>query len=397
MAEKVPPSYQARYATHWAWERPLFDYSYPSENKFYREFSRDSLVRNCIIANAYYSTAKGFETVLELADPGGKSDEQTAKELEKYRNVKDEIDALNKAVGLDNVLFTAQVKRAIYGCAAFEIVVDNKGKPVSLPPLDSTQLTPVTDETKTELLGFRYKGLEGPTPNEILYFTNLELETGFTGLSDVEPVLEVCETRHQILRVDLKEAAEKLWAPTVIISVDVSGLSDEDAKKAIDQVIAGIEPGKNIAMSQKVTATPIELKSDIPGLIQSLEYCDFEIIGNFRVPKFLIGREKQVNRATAYAELEAYRDGKIAEVQRYLRREIESQWYDPQVHRILGLKTKDPSPVLVKHKWNPISVADFYAQAQAVSQLYESGMGVIDRKKAYDLMGWDPAELEAPE
>jgi len=398
MAEKVPPSYQAAIATHWVWSRPTPAYPYTGTNVFYREFRRDSLVRNCIIANAYYPTAKGFETVLEFADPGGKSDKQVAKELEEYKHVKDEIDALNKAAGLDNVLFVAQIKRSIYGKSGFEIVKDKKDVPISLLPLNSESLKPELDD-EWKLTGFEYQCQSGfYDPTQVLYFVNLGLEADYEGLSDIEPVLDVCETRHQILRVDLKETAEKLWAPTVIITVDVSGLSDEDARKAIDGVIAGIEPGKNIAMSQKVTATPIELKIDIPGLIQALEYCDFEILGNFKVPRFLVGREKQVNRATAYAELEAYRDGPVASIQRYFKREIERQWYDPQVRRILNLKPKEPLPVYIKHRWNPISVADFYEMARAVAELWGNlGQGPIGGKydKVWQLMGWDPSELEA--
>ena len=395
VARKVSPEYQAAVATHWVWSRPTPEYPYTGSNKFYREFRRDSLVRNCIIANAFYPTAKGFETVLELADPGDLSEEQIAAQLEQYQNVKDEIDALNKAVNLDHVLFVAQIKRSIYGKAGFEIVLDKKGVPTQLLPLDSTQLEPELDGD-WNLAGFEYDRQSGfYKPEQVLYFVNLSLEADQEGLSDIEPVLTMCETRQQILATDLKETAEKLWAPTVILTVDVSGLSDADAQKAIDQVITGIEPGKNIAMSQKVTATPVDLKSDIPGLIQSLEYLDFEIIGNFRVPKFLIGREKQVNRATAYAELEAYRDGKVADVQRHLRREIENQWYDRQVRRILDLvDPKKPLPVLVKHRWNPISVMDFAEMADAVSKLYDSGIGIIDRKKGYELLDFDPAELE---
>ena len=33
--------------------------------------------------------------------------------------------------------------------------------------------------------------------------------------------------------------------------------------------------------------------------------------------------------------------------------------------------------------------------AKIVAQLYAEGMGVIDRKKAYELMNWDPKELES--
>lgn len=397
MVRKVPANYQAALATHWSWTSITPTSIEGISNSYYKEFRRNSLVRNCIIANAFYPTAKGFETVLELAEPGTLSEQQIAKKIEDFSYVKDEIDALNKAVNLDNVLFIAQVKRSIFGRSGFEIVLDKKNRPASLLPLESTQLKPDID-ADWNLTGFTYEGKKSfYNADQVLFFTNLSLEADMEGLSDIEPVLDACATRHAILGTDLKETAEKLWAPMVIVTVDVTGLSDEDAKKVVDDVIAGIQPGKNIAMSQKVTVTPVELKSDLPGLMTTLDYLDFEIIGNFKVPRFLIGREKAVNRATAYAELEAYRDGPITNIQRYFKRAIEDQWYDPQTRRTLGLKPDDPLPVYVKHRWNPISVADFYQQAQAVSQLWGNlGQGPIggNLRKVWDLMGWDPSELK---
>lgn len=395
--KKVSPEYEAALARHWSWTRVTPSSISEISNSFYKEFRRDSLVRNCIIANAFYPTAKGFEIVLELSEPGDLTEEQIAVKLEDYRHVKDEINALNKTVNLDHILFIAQAKRSIYGKAGFEIVLDKNNVPTSLLPLDSESLEPDLDED-WNLTGYTYEGKKGfYKPDQVLYFVNLGLEADMEGISDIEPVLDACETRHTILGTDLKECAEKLWAPMVIVTVDVTGLSDDDAQKVIDDVIAGIKPGKNIAMSQKVTVTPIELKSDIPGLIQTLEYLEFDIIGNFKVPRFLLGREKQVNRATAYAELEAYRDGPITSIQRYFKREIEHQWYGPQVRRILGVKPDDPLPVYVKHRWNPISTTDFYEMAKALAALWGShGMGPIGgyRKKVWELLGWDTSELQ---
>jgi hypothetical protein len=58
------------------------------------------------------------------------------------------------------------------------------------------------------------------------------------------------------------------------------------------------------------------------------------ITANFGIPRFLLGRPIE-NRATAYAELEAYVAGPIAHIQRYLKREMERQWYDRWTAKIL--------------------------------------------------------------
>lgn len=57
----------------------------------------------------------------------------------------------------------------------------------------------------------------------------------------------------------------------------------------------------------------------------------------------------------------------------------------------------EPLPVRVKHRWNPVRGADIYAMAEAASKLWGShGMGPLGGKleKIWELMGWDPAELE---
>ena len=87
----------------------------------YRWFRQDELVRRCIVINAAYATmAAGFETelesIVELADDAAEQAFQ-----EKYKFVKDYVDAANRAVNLDRCLFVAQVKRSIFGKSGFEI------------------------------------------------------------------------------------------------------------------------------------------------------------------------------------------------------------------------------------------------------------------------------------
>jgi len=370
---------------------------YEGMEKHYREYRRDSLVRGCINALAYYSTSKGFTTTLELTESTDDKDKD-ARALEGYSHVKDRVDQLNKAVNLDLALFVAITKAKIYGKTGFEIQPKfAEAWPEKLiPVLSDSRLKPDVAEDWT-LTGFTYKGQKGfYTPSDILYFRNLGLEADWEGLSEIEPILDVLSTRRTIVGEDLRETAKTLWAPMSIHQLDTSGLSDEDAKKAIDDHVAQIKPGKSIATNQKIQVQIVEQSPNLPGLIQALEYCDYEIIGNFRVPHFLIGREKQVNRATAEIEFKAFVDGPIADIQRYYKREIERQWYDPIVRRELSLGEDASLPVRVKHIWNPITSEDFIQLSQAVSQLWGGGLGPIggNRRKVWELMRWDLSELE---
>jgi len=356
----------------------------------YRWFRQDELVRKCVVTNAYYSTMGGFETRLESSS--------SKVDVEEYSHVKDRIDGLNKAVNMDQTLFVAQVKRSVHGKTGFEIIVDGDGYPSGLLSLQSSTLKPDIDEN-WELTGFTYKGKKGfYEPDEVLYFTNLQLEADMLGLSEVEPLRGVCQARHEILRENFPEIARNLWAPYVILKADTAGLPADEAEKAIEALAEVARAGKSIAVNESVEATVVNITPDIKGLNDLLGKLEQAITANFGVPRFLLGKPIE-NRATAYAELEAYVDGVVNSIQRYLRREIERQWYDRWTKKILEAEGASPDtpPVMLKHVWNTVRVTDVYEMAKAAAELWGGhGMGVIGGhpEKAWELMGWDPSELE---
>jgi hypothetical protein len=371
---------------------------YEGMTKWYREYRQDSLTRNCVNLLAFFATCKGYETVLELTDPVTVSRDAAQTQLQQYGSVKDRVDQLNKAVNLDWILFIAVIKAKVYGKVGFEIQPKfEDGWPQQLIPLLSEQLKPDIEDDWAHS-GFTYRGHKGfYHPGEVLYFPNLSIEGDLEGLSDVEPIAGSAHTRRRILTEDLPEVAHTLWAPISIHEVDTTGLSEAEARKAIDDHVAQIKPGKSIATNQKIKVTVVEAKVDFTSLVTALEYCDTDIIGNFNVPRFLLSREKQVNRATAQIEFQAFIEGPIADIQRYYTRQIERQWYDPITRKALDLDEDDALPVRVKHVWNIVAFHELYDLADAVSKLWgPGGRGPLAGrlKKVWNLMHWDPEELE---
>ena len=150
-----------------------------------------------------------------------------------------------------------------------------------------------------------------------------------------------------------------------------------------------------MATSNRWSIQIVDLKPNFYMLINEKKELDREIIGHFLVPRFMLNREEPVNRATAFAELQAFVDGPIADIQRWVARELEAQWYEPFVRMKLNLASDAEVPVRIKHKWDPISTQDMMEWVKIVAELYSDGYGVIDRKKAYALMNWDLKELES--
>jgi len=374
---------------------------YEGMDKNYREYRRCSLVRRSINILASWTTKKGFQTVLEPIEAGMKDEEKkTFLEKPEYVDLKNEIDRINKAVNLDWIIRVAEIKRKVYGKCGFEIVLDNDEKPRRLIPLKSTELHPKLDED-WELEKFEYPTQDraGYAPEQILYFVNEQIEGDMLGLSAIEPVLDSIQTRQKIIREDLKEAASTLWAGVAIAQVDTSGLTDAEADAAVQSVVDTYKPGKILATNLKTKFEVVDIKPDLEKLVKVLADCNDEIIGNFEVPRFLLNRLAEINRATAFAQLKAFAEGPVDDIQRYFKREIERQWYDPLTRLILKTGEKEEPPVTVKHVWSPLTTEDIIEWINTVTNAYKEGMGFIDRKKAYQILQpfgyFDPAELEA--
>lgn len=371
---------------------------------WYRYYRIDSLVRGCINALAYWSTKEGFDTVIEPIGEG-LTPEQEQQIIKQYLSLKYYIDRANQRVNLDWVLRSAIIKAKIWGKAGFEIELDEKQAPsrlISLPMWNQWDLRPHVDEDWV-LQGFWWRGqIDFYKPNELLYFINSAFESDYEGLSDVEPILDDLDTRAKIRADDLKEAATTLWAGVAIHSLDVdrlpAGLTQADIQDIIDEHVAALRPGKHITTDNRWEITVVDLKPNLEQLVKVKDAIDQEVIGNFQVPKFIINRTEAVNRATSYSQLEAFVDGPITDIQRWIGRTVEAQWYDQLTRKFLEIPEGQDLPVRVKHRWREIRTADFFQLMNAVATAFADGM--IDQPKAYELMRdgqgatFDPAELK---
>ena len=348
-------------------------------SEIYHEYRSDSLVYGCINMIGWMTAAKGFETRLE---PVG---EMSDAELEKYAFLKEKVDAVNKLVNMDWVLEIATIKKRIFGRVGFEIVPDQKGEIVQLMPLLSEKLEPkVSDEW--QISGFKYDGnTNAYNPDEVFYLINNPIEADFKGISDIGPILRTIQTRRALMKA-IEKTSRLLWAPIGKHTVDASGLDNETSKRALEELKKNIKPGKHLITTQKIESDIWDLapKRDIlSGLLNEMNE---EIIGHFCVPKLLFARTEAINRATAEIMMSGFFDSVIAKEQRYLKREVERQFYDLIVRKELKLKPDDKLPVLVKHIWNEVTIEDFHQMATTVALLMEKM--VIDKEKAWELMRW---------
>jgi hypothetical protein len=135
----------------------------------------------------------------------------------------------------------------------------------------------------------------------------------------------------------------------------------------------------------------VDLKPDLDKLVRIKQEIDRDIIANFLVPRFLLDREEQINRATAYTALEAFVEGPITDIQSWLKDDIETQWYEPLAHNYLKIPQDEPLPLRITHRWKELRTTDFFDLMDAISKGFAQGTGWLNTEKAYELMRDGPS------
>jgi len=360
----------------------------------WRYFLSDPMLKKCVITLAGQSVLScGFDTVLESTQPLKEGESEAF--FKRWGYVKEYVDQINKRLNMDEVLYSACIKLCIYGKAAYEIILDDKGKPVRLKVLpvyndEKTGVQPVFNR-QDALTGYVLQvNKDDPLKykvDEVLYFTNNEINGKEQGISDVEALIIDCINLAG-LRRDLTLIRRRVFNPYVIASVDTSDkiFSPEDSETAsqsitrqLEKLAVGIDSGSNVVTNNKVELQMVQLKivlTEVATLIRELED---KIISYFGIPRFLVNRP-DVNRATAEMEMLAFVEGTVAIKQRYLKREME-KFYDLLVKQIIGVMQRvedgEVLPVRVKHVWKPCETGNIKEKVDAAAVLYGNGLGLL--------------------
>ena len=346
---------------------------------YYNYYKATGTLRKCINLTASLTTRAGFETTISCVD---KKDDPTKPE---YLEVKRKIDELNRRVNMDNTLYITQIKRYLYGKAAWEITLDTRAKQIMrLDPLKSAYAVPIVSENGT-FEGVEYYPSEQKIipKNRLLYFTLDALENdkdSLNGLAIVTSIERNIKIKKNLER-DLLYAARSLWAPIVIYEADTRGLTPTEKEALFTDLQSDLKPGAVVITNRAVKPIVVQYNPDLNNLIRAIEKQDEEIIGTFGIPKALLSREKTIARATLEFSLRAFYESTIAGDQAYLKRQIESQWYDPLV-KLLGYSDK----INIRHEWRPI----LDPQSDLLTALVRAfEAGVVNAEEFYRRLGWE--------
>lgn len=347
-------------------------------NSLYDAFKKVSIVRRSITSVGFYTVRKGFRTSVTGPDDSPET-------LAICKKIKANIDRINRIVNMDNALYTSVIKRHTWGRCGWEIAMDSKANIASLVPLISNNIKPNVNEDTLQIDSYTYKSSAAARtlkPDEVLYFALDSLEIDRQGISSIQTVMNPIKAK-MLYERDLKEASKRHWAPIGLFQMDTSDIKGQTEKMAAMTAFKDqLKPGQSIVYNKKIEAKVVDLKPDILAIIKAIEKVDEEIIGNWGIPKMLLGREKTTMRASLEAALLALYEGPIGWEQLFLRRELERQWYDLIVRK-MGY---DPYVYRAKHQWTKAAPID-YQLLRACA--YAAANGLMTKEEMFDIMDID--------
>ena len=245
------------------------------------------------------------------------------------------------------------------------------------------------DPDAWKLTSFEYNGKpDFYKPEEVLFFVRSEIDDDWQGRSDIEPILVESILDDRIIREDLMEACTTLWAGIAVHQLNLekaakAGITtDEDVDKLMEDYRQQLRPGKHVITDDLWDIQVHDLKPDLGQLLAVSDKLERRILGSFKVPRFLLNIEEELNRATAEKELEGFVEGPVTDDQRWLKRIIESQWYDRLARQFLQLKPEDPLPVRVVHRWRQIRTEDWLDLLDEAIKGYGEGRGPLSYRSS---------------
>ncbi|MCL2359964.1 MAG: hypothetical protein FWC74_09480 [Candidatus Bathyarchaeota archaeon] len=397
------------------------------EDPFMNWFLIDEKVNRCVCINAGFSTiTSGFDTEIEVtAKPpeGATKQQQTTfiREVKaKYQPLLDFVNNINAKVNLDTTLFYNVIRTLIHGKMAWLILFNEKSvnkeprRLVALPIKvgKDTGLQPVLDDER-EVVRYEIpdeKNKDG-TPKtysleEILYFCYMDLTGDKQGLSSLYPVLQACSLRREIRTRHYSRILERLWKIPMVAQVDTEGFEETPAGEAkeralLNQVTAAVDSGRNFAVNKNIELKTASVTLNMQSVLDIERGKSEEIIAQFGTAPFLVN-QLSANFATAQVEYDSFISGTVADLQRFLKRELEAGWYkrlfdayynDPVVSAEKVLAEQE---VRIKHVWRPAKkMSNVKEMVEIASLLYERGLGLCGEhpELAAEIAGL--AELEA--
>jgi len=202
------------------------------------------------------------------------------------------------------------------------------------------------------------------------------------GFSDMQRVSGQMQAMRRIMEFDVVEIVQSLWAKWALLTVDQEGMTEGEKKTDLGIIRDGLKAGAfNIINAKKdeINFFPLDASANTSDLMSIAEKMEQMIIGNYKVPAPLLGREEEANMATLLGKIRLFIAGPIKQQRRWLEKALKRQWYERNL-QTLNLGDEIMNEVTLEVEFEPIIIESWVDNVDALQTLKAIVPGLPDEE-----------------
>lgn len=301
----------------------------------------NTLAGTAIDTRVEFSLGRGVRPTFVLKDKKIKGDEEKKNALSKFDDILTELEKIDKkpSIKLNTKLPDLERNTHVFGRSilAFET---NNGKekiPIALKPIHPRDIGRVfvhqldwslssvyafqkTDLIKAEDMLYSVQMSNSPIRRSLHY-----------GFSSIQRLTGQARAVRRINEFDIPEISTSLWAKIGLITVDQDGMTFNDKSADLQTIKNGLKPGGwNLISGKKeeIGVYPLDTEPKVAELVELIDKIERDIIGNFKIPGGLLGREADQTRATMLGKIRLFLSGPVQNDRQRIGEMLREQWYE---------------------------------------------------------------------
>lgn len=342
----------------------------------------NTLIGPAINTRVEYAIGNGMRPVFTLKDRKVKDDNKKKEILQQYDDIINELETMDNNRRIKTSLKAADTLRNTHvygrGVLAFEPggVGDKARLPIACKPINPRDLGRVfvhqLDWSVSSIYAFQKTDLIHA--EEMIYlcqFPNSPVRRAMHyGYSSIQAVMGQARAIRAINEFDIPEIAHSIWAKYGLLTVDQENMTDEEREADLKTILKGLKPGSfNVINGKKdeINYFPLDTDPKVDALSEILDKLDRDIIGNWKVPGGLLGREADQTRATMLGKIRMFTSGPVQTDRAMVGECYGPDWYE---HNIKLLGHEDILKIVnVEVAFEPVIIEDWTDNIAALQQL----------------------------
>lgn len=328
-----------------------------------------------------FAWGKGIKLRLELIEKGELNEEQQAEKLKPYNAILEKIRAVDERPNVQaNESFKAAARLSkVFGRTAIGFepsgdIVSNVDVLKLFHPRDLGRVW-IKDydwSVSTVMINLFQKNKMTVAAEDMIYIVNdknnpIRRNVGY-GFSEFHRIVGASRSMRRFVEYDSPEIVQSMWASYGMFIIRPQSKSPSTDANA---VLGGLRAGgfnAVVANPEDVVYNNVKLDAEVEKMSSLMNFFERMIIGNFKVPAPLLGREEEANMATLFGKIRLFVAGPVQDIRNWIAPILEQQWYN----RMLAEFDKNAAKVVrVKVDFEPLLIESWADVVDALGTLKE--------------------------